>query len=670
MAEEGQFADAEKDNGGIVLNGVPLDRVQLQTWLDTRGHGREESISEEEDQERGEEAGEEEDEDKIEQWGRVEDADWELARGDFTKMFNRSRQLAQVVGQDRSGSENASGSRSAVVPLPAMNRSRPKKAQQPTMNKASSSVQDSAKANGSTSRMAQLDKNHEQLSSMSNEFTSRLQVQSMYDPSATAGGAVSGHVPRKGNAGTGEKRVRDKSDHSTVQQVLDPRTILLLFKMLQKGLLKQVNGVISTGKEANVYHASTYKYPTTSEMISGGELTEDAEEGIPLALKIYKTTILVFKDRDRYITGEFRFRHGYSRHNPRKMVKLWAEKEARNLKRLVGCGIRCPRPIELRDHVLVMEYLQDDVEEGRNSPRLKDAEDLIDARRHSGEEDIWEQLYIELLVAMRTMFHECRLVHADLSEYNVLYHLSHLYIIDVSQSVEHDHPYAFDFLRADITHVDDYFSKRGRIRTLGLRKTFEWIIKPPRPTTAEERKEVDVIEPLEKRDALERQEGGKPTNDLDTLASGPFKVIEKQTRRPGESDDELTEALRLLLRSLDDVEEGTQEQEDMAAEDQAVFRQAYIPQTLNEVLDPERDIERRNQGKKEDLIYKNVIGVEEREQKNVDGEASESGSESGSGSDSESDGDETSDRKEKTPRGHRHEDRDAKKVREDAECLI
>lgn len=48
-------------------------------------------------------------------------------------------------------------------------------------------------------------------------------------------------------------------------------------------------------------------------------------------LQVYKTSILIFKDRDKYVSGEFRFRHGYCKHNPRKMVKTWAEKEMRNL---------------------------------------------------------------------------------------------------------------------------------------------------------------------------------------------------------------------------------------------------------------------------------------------------------------------------------------------------
>jgi RIO kinase 1 len=81
------------------------------------------------------------------------------------------------------------------------------------------------------------------------------------------------------------------------------------------------------------------------------------ETGDELAVKIYKTSILVFKDRDQYVTGEFRFRRGYSKHNPRKMVKVWAEKEMRNLVRLKTAGIPCPDPLLLKNHVLVMSFI-------------------------------------------------------------------------------------------------------------------------------------------------------------------------------------------------------------------------------------------------------------------------------------------------------------------------
>jgi hypothetical protein len=39
------------------------------------------------------------------------------------------------------------------------------------------------------------------------------------------------------------------------------------------------------------------------------------------------------RDRDRYIQGDYQFRYCYCKHNPRKMVKTWAEKEMRNLLR-------------------------------------------------------------------------------------------------------------------------------------------------------------------------------------------------------------------------------------------------------------------------------------------------------------------------------------------------
>lgn len=61
---------------------------------------------------------------------------------------------------------------------------------------------------------------------------------------------------------------------------------------------------------------------------------------------------------------------------------------------------------------------------------------------------------------MRILYQECRLIHADLSEYNMLYWEDKVYIIDVSQSVEHDHPHALDFLRRDIFNINEFFRKK------------------------------------------------------------------------------------------------------------------------------------------------------------------------------------------------------------------
>ena len=187
---------------------------------------------------------------------------------------------------------------------------------------------------------------------------------------------------------------KDKSDRATVEQVLDPRTRMILFKLLSRGGIREIHGCVSfqsTGKEANVYYA-------TGQNKAG------------CAVKVYKTSILVFKDRDKYVTGEFRFRHGYARHNPRKMVRLWAEKEMRNLSRLHNAGIPCPQPILLKSHVLVMSFLGVN---GWPSPKLKDA--------HLSESKARE-LYYECVLHVRNMYQNCRLVHADLSEYNMLVH--------------------------------------------------------------------------------------------------------------------------------------------------------------------------------------------------------------------------------------------------------
>ncbi|WFD19047.1 non-specific serine/threonine protein kinase [Malassezia caprae] len=507
------------------------------------------------------------DEEEIMRAGAVDDADWELARGDFTKQYNRARQMASALEKRSKGTGGV---------LPAINNAKMRASTTETsetpaaMDALAPSEDAATHASKTAAQMAALSK-----------YAARIHVDDAYDPSRVAGGSIDSRVPRKTNKLEVNKR-KDKADRATLQQVLDPRTMVLLSKLIRRELITEVNGCISTGKEANVYHAT---------------MTPAVEGGAPrsAAIKIYKTSILVFKDRDRYVSGEFRFRHGYARHNPRKMVRLWAEKEMRNLKRLVHAGLRAPDPIELRDHVLVMEFLGDG--DGWASPRLKDAEALITS-------DDWMRLYHELLATMRLMYHRCRLVHADLSEYNILLHEGHLWIIDVSQSVEHDHPHAFDFLRADIAHIDAYFAKYG-VRTLGLRKTFQFIVKEAARSRGGG---VAGLEKLEHGDeqineaVLEFQQADNQDETEASLMTELARLSVEDATGPGTYSEEAPSLVGRLVEQLD---------EDQNEAEDAVFRQSYLPRTLDEIYDPERDSQLLRSGNVSSLIYSGVTGLDE-----------------------------------------------------------
>ncbi|KAK6358443.1 protein kinase rio1 [Orbilia blumenaviensis] len=388
-----------------------------------------------------------------------------------------------------------------------------------------------------------------------------------------------------GMVGKGPRNT-DKADRATTELVLDPRTRMILLKAINKGILESVNGCLSTGKEANVYHAVA------------GELENPGRQ---IAIKIYKTSILVFKDRDRYVSGEYRFRHGYQKSNNRQLVKLWAEKEMRNLKRIYTVGIPSPEPLHLKLHVLFMEFLGNS--EGWPSPRLKDA-NIAPLEGEADNSSAYRKLYIELLCIMRKMFHVCHLVHADLSEYNILFHNGKLYIIDVSQSVEHDHPRSLEFLRMDIKNISDYFGKQG-VRCLSERKLYEFVT------------EVDA----------------------------------------SNEEDQMTEKIEGLLK--EELESGVSDEQ--RGVDNEVFRQQYIPQTLEQVYDVERDAEVVEKGGKDKLVYKHLL-VDGKHKKTDEPEESEDGGEDQDEEDEDEDSSVDESQFNKTPRGRKHEDKDEKKA--------
>ncbi|XP_055855961.1 serine/threonine-protein kinase RIO1 [Episyrphus balteatus] len=382
-------------------------------------------------------------------------------------------------------------------------------------------------------------------------------------------------------------KIKDKHDRATAEQVMDPRTRMILFKLLNRGLINEINGCISTGKEANVYHAVS---KTDQEY----------------AIKIYKTSILVFKDRDKYVSGEFRFRHGYCRHNPRKMVRTWAEKEMRNYLRMKNSGVPVPEPIVLRSHVLVMEFCG---KNGWPSPKLKDV-DISSSKAR--------ELYRECVVIMWKIYNKCKLVHADLSEFNILLQDGQLVIIDVSQSVEHDHPHAFDFLRKDCTNISEFFRKKS-VATMTVKELFDFITDQ---TINDENMEEclnEISERIKDRDF-----------------------------------DQLTAQEKI---------------------DEAVWQGTYIPKRLDEVVHFARDIDKAKSGEKPSLIYSKITGLTS--DLNVQTKPdilADSNSEDGeeddeeSGSEEESDGSADGDKKKnkKTSARPRDESPESKKARKKA----
>ena len=76
---------------------------------------------------------------------------------------------------------------------------------------------------------------------------------------------------------------------------------------------------------------------------------------------------------------------------------------------------------------------------------------------------------------MQKMLKECNLIHADLSEYNMLWHEDKLWFIDVSQSVEPTHPRALEFLVRDCNNVVTFFEKAGVPCVMSVEKLFNHV---------------------------------------------------------------------------------------------------------------------------------------------------------------------------------------------------
>jgi len=219
-------------------------------------------------------------------------------------------------------------------------------------------------------------------------------------------------------------KIKRSEEYEYLNGVFDKPTLLTIYKLLNEGVISELNGVISTGKESKVFHATG----------------KDGE----LAVKIYFTGNLEFKKSiKKYIIGDPRFVRVKGKIS--SVIEEWAKKEFVNLKTYWDAGVRVPKPFIVRRNVLVMEFIG---ENGVSAPLIKDVE-LEDPNT----------LYEKIVGYIKIGVKRAQLVHGDLSEYNILLFNAEPVIIDVSQAVDINHPLARELLNRDLERINSFFSK-------------------------------------------------------------------------------------------------------------------------------------------------------------------------------------------------------------------
>ncbi len=215
------------------------------------------------------------------------------------------------------------------------------------------------------------------------------------------------------------------SERATIEEVFDQSTRLVLYRFLNSGILHEVHGVVSSGKEARVYWGKN-------------------KQGTEQAVKIYLTSSAEFKKgMMMYIEGDYRFK-GVKR-DTRSLISTWAQKEFRNLEQATAAKVRVPKPIAVERNVVVMEFIGED---GVSAPSLKEM-----------VPDDPDKIYKKLLIFIRRLYKKAELVHGDLSEYNLMIWHGELVVFDMSQSVPITHPLARSLLERDIANVNRFFSR-------------------------------------------------------------------------------------------------------------------------------------------------------------------------------------------------------------------
>ncbi len=222
-----------------------------------------------------------------------------------------------------------------------------------------------------------------------------------------------------------KRRMFDSSEaRKAVDNVLDDDTMDALLKAADRNLINRMHGIIESGKESAI-------------------LLADTDEGLAI-VKIYMKRAGAFREMHQYLRGDKRFRN--VKKDRKSVVDAWAKKEFKNLKKASNV-VRCPEVYGIQENVLVMEFIGEDLQA---YPKLKEV-----------NIENPDQALEQVLENMKKLWKEEKIVHGDLSEYNILVENDELVWIDFSQGVHESHPEARELLKRDVKNTVNFFRKQG-----------------------------------------------------------------------------------------------------------------------------------------------------------------------------------------------------------------
>ena len=198
----------------------------------------------------------------------------------------------------------------------------------------------------------------------------------------------------------------------------DAYDLLALSDLVAKGALNAIGERIGVGKESVVY-------------LGYGDM--------PLALKFHRQGRTSFKHVRR-------LRHNLS--NKSKVTWIYtaslAARHEHQIMEKLCQEVSIPRPVAVSRHVLAMEFVSGPP---LNRIALSDPEEGLDL------------ILEEVAAALRL-----GIIHADLSEFNILMSESGPKIIDWPQAVEVTHPHARELLVRDLDNVLSFFQRKYGIK--------------------------------------------------------------------------------------------------------------------------------------------------------------------------------------------------------------